>query len=387
MQLLAVELLDFRNIPRALVEPHPRFNVFAGDNGQGKTNLLEAIYLVGTLRSFRASRLDELVRFGAASARAAARISRRGLERRYDVEVGAAEAGRAAKKLARVDGKPVRAAADYFGGFNVVLFCPDDLRLPRGAPAARRRFLDRAVWNVEPGFLKEAQTYERVLKSRNALLRNGTATPALLDVYDQQLATAGAAIALRRDRYTRAIAPRVAAAFDRITRSNLPATIRYQSLLSSLSALASDTPFPEATVPLATELHAALLRARPRDLAAGFTTTGPHTDDLDLALDHHPARLFASQGQLRAFVLALKVAEIQHLHETSGDAPILLLDDVSSELDPSRNAFLFSFLAEASGQVFITTTDARHVTLPSEPENSQNGRRDFRVFAGAIEAL
>ena len=376
MQLLAVELAGFRNVEAAFVEPHPRFNVLAGENGQGKTNFLEAVYLVGTLRSFRAGRLEELVRFGAGSARASARVERKGLERRYDVEV----AIEPSRKLARVDGKAVRAAAEYFGGFNVVLFSPEDLRLPRGSPSARRRFLDRAVWNVEPAFLKEAQTYERVLKSRNALLKDETGPRnfALLDVYDEQLAIAGAVIAARRRRYLDEVGPRVAAAFERISRSGLACTARYESALTAFSS-----PGTFAIEPLVDELRALIRRTRPRDLAAGYTTAGPHTDDLELDLDGRPSRLYASQGQLRALVLALKIAEIQHLAEASGDAPVLLLDDVSSELDPSRNAFLFEFLREASGQVFITTTDPRFVLL----DGDAGERRDFRVHQGMIEPL
>ena len=376
MQLLAVELADFRNIATALISPHPRFNVLAGDNGQGKTNLLEAIYLVGTLRSFRATRLDELVGFGATSARASARVARRGLERRYDVElaVDPTQPGKPAKKSARVDGKAVRAAADYFGGFNVVLFAPDDLRLPRGSPSARRRFLDRAVWNVEPAFLKEAQVYEKVLRSRNALLRDGAPSSGpgrletMLEVYDEQLAAAGALLVERRRRYVRALAPRVAAAYERITRSGLVVDTRYDACLAAEGA------------DLAGAMLEALRASRRRDQQSGHTTFGPHGDDLELTLDGRPARLYASQGQLRALVLALKVAEIQHLAAALDDAPILLLDDVSSELDPARNAFLFEFLAEASGQVFITTTDRAHVRLTAD-------RADFRVAGGTITPL
>ena len=381
MKLLAVELASFRNVEAALVEPHARFNVLAGDNGQGKTNFLEAVYLLGTLRSFRAGKLEELVRFGSPSARASARVARAELERRYDVEVWAEPP----RKQARVDGKLVRAAADYFGGFNVVLFVPDDLRLPRGSPSARRRFLDRAVWNVEPAYLKDAQAYERILKSRNALLREGAPrahTEELLAVYDQQLAAAAAAITLRRRRYLDDLAGRFAAAFERITRSGLPVEARYQSAVEPAPGPAEEGVAPRPP-PSAEEVEqatlAALRASRPRDRALGYTTAGPHADDVAFFLAGRPARLYASQGQLRAIVLALKVAEIGHLGAVLGEPPVLLLDDVSSELDPARNRFLFEFLAEVGGQVFITTTDAGHVPLAAE-------RRDFRVAAGRIAA-
>ena len=362
MKLLAVELVDFRNLALARVEPHSRFNVFVGDNGQGKTNLLEAIFLVGTLASFRASRLEELVRFSTPRARARARVERAGLDRLYEVEISSAPA----RKLARVDGKAVRATADYFGGFNVVLFAPEDLALPRGAPNARRRFLDRAVWNAEPALLREAQIYGRLLKSRNALLRDGGPRMGeLLDVYDVQLAAAGAAIVVRRRRFLGALAPRVAVAWERITGSGLPLEVAYRSALSGSDG------------ELGAELLSALGRARGGDCARGFTSAGPHADDLELLIDGRPARSFGSQGQLRALVLALKIAEIQHLEAVLGEPPILLLDDVSSELDPAKSAFLFSFLADLACQVFLTTTDARHVLF-------DGARSVFQVAAGEL---
>lgn len=370
MYLQQLEARRFRNLAAIALEPHPRFNVLAGDNGQGKTNLLEAVYLLGTLRSFRATRLDELVGFGAERAQVGAQIERRALSRRYEVEVTLAQsvsgqfATQRATKTAKVDGKPVRAAAEYFGGFNVVLFAPEDLRLLRGSPSGRRQFLDRAVWNVVPAFLKEAQAFERVLRSRNALLREGT-SGELLAVYDEQFAVAGALLVSRRRRYVAELEPGFRAAFQRITQAGLPVELGYESVLSE----------PDSELPA--ELHELLRARRVRDVQAGYTTAGPHTDDLRVLLDGRPARLYASQGQLRALVLALKVAEIQHLAAVLDDAPVLLLDDVSSELDPARNRFLFDFLREIGGQVFITTTDARHVLLDAD-------RADFRVDAGAI---
>ena len=356
--------------------------MLAGDNGQGKTNFLEAVYLVGTLRGFRAGKLEELVRFGAASGRASARVDRNGLDRRYDVEVFAEPA----RKTARVDGKAVRAGAEYFGGFNVVLFVPDDLRLPRGSPSARRRFLDRAVWNVEPAFLKDAQAADKILKSRNAVLRDGgpramstAQQEELLGVYDEQLATVGAAVVGRRRRYLERLAPRFAEAFERISRSGLRVTARYQSALDGGGENEGEERPPKPAEDYAARLLAALRASRARDRALGYTTAGPQTDDVALFLDGRPARLYASQGQLRAMVLALKVAEIDTLAEALGEPPILLLDDVSSELDPAKTRFLFEFLGEMSGQVFITTTDARHVLIGS------GERADFRVRAGTVE--
>ena len=211
-----------------------------------------------------------------------------------------------------------------------------------------------------------------------------SASPAqrdeLLEVYDAQLARSGAAVVARRRRYLARLAPRVAEAYERITRSGLLVTLAYQT--------ARDVPDPELEAALAELLR----QNRRRDLAAAYTTSGPHADDFELSLGGRPARLYASQGQLRALVLSLKVAEIQELQDTLAargvhtgtaepDAPILLLDDVSSELDPARNAFLFEFLRSLSCQVFITTTHPGNVHL-----GASGDRLDLHVHGGQIHA-
>jgi DNA replication and repair protein RecF len=359
MKVLGLHATDLRNLQNVVVEPHARFNVFSGDNGQGKTNLLEAIYLLGTLRSFRAGKTEELIRFGQARARVKARVMRHETERVLEVELSPGH------KSARIDGKGARASA-YFGGFNVVLFAPEDLRLPRGAPSGRRKFMDRAVWNAHPAYLQEAQTYERVLRSRNALLREGNAREDLLEVWDQQLCSAAVPLVVRRRELVSELVPRAVLAFARVT-GGLQLSARYRS---SLDVTAGEIP----------SLLGEKLRAeRGRDRARGATSSGPHTDDLELAIDGREAGLYASQGQLRAIVLSLKIAEIELLTHLLGDAPVLLLDDVSSELDPTRNAQLFEFLKSVKGQAFITTTHPAHVLLDQE-------RKDFQIVEGAILA-
>lgn len=377
MHVRAFSAEHFRNLTQVQLEPHPRFNVLFGDNGQGKTNILEAIYLLATLRSFRTSRpgaTDELIQLGERTATVRARVEREGVERLLAVQLGGEGASR---KLALVDGKAAR-SGEYFGGVNAILFSPDDLRLPKGPPAQRRRFLDRAVWNSYPGYLKEVQTYERVLRSRNALLRSegrGGSVEEMLPIYDEQLASAGALIMCRRGGYLAELRPEIASAFDRVGRSGLPITVRYRGTVPLAEEdRASDA---AAVGRCADELRARLLRDRRRDQLRGFTHSGPHADDLELELAEQPAAQFASQGQLRALILALKIAEIRHLRAVLGDSPVLLLDDVSSELDPQRNQYLFEFLREIPCQAFITTTSAAHIQLAEE-------RQDVRVEGGCV---
>ncbi len=371
MRVLALEATGFRNLSPLVIEPHPRFNVFSGDNGQGKTNLLEAIYLLGTLRSFRAGKTEELIAFGQAQARVRARVERLGIERLLEVALTPGH------KSARVDGKGARTTS-YFGGFNVVLFAPEDLNLVRGAPSGRRRFLDRAIFNAQPSYLADVQTYERVLRSRNALLRQSRAVDlALLDIYDQQLTVAAAPLWSQRQALVEALLPHLHTAFSFVTSGQLTLSARHRRALADGTALAAQ-----------------LSADRPKDLARGATSSGPHTDDLQLLISDRPAAQFASQGEARAIVLALKIAEITLLRERLGDWPVLLLDDVSSELDPGRNRLLFDFLQRMPGQVFVTTTQpdlvlieaARAgVTKGTFPASSDLGnRKDFQMVKGIV---
>lgn len=269
----------------------------------------------------------------------------------------------------RLDGKAVRPLARYFGGFNVVVFTPEDLALPRGAPGDRRRFLDRGVFNFEPSYLATATDYDKVVRTRNTVLKQagqgvvtGKRVDDLLDVYDAQLAQLAVTVISARQRFLDALAPELVKAFAAITRTGLAAGARYASKLSGLDGAA---------------IEAQLRAGRARDLAAQSTTQGPHRDDVVLELDGHEAGSFASQGQLRAIMLAWKTAELEVLGRAHGDAPILLLDDVSSELDPSRNEFLFDHLATLAGQCFITTTHGSHVLL-------RRDRADYRIQGGRI---
>jgi len=369
----AITSEGFRNLGAISLVPNPRFNVLHGENGQGKTNLLEAIYVLATLRSFRTNRLEELVCFDRAAApgtgaQLRARVEHRQIERLFGVEITL----NPPKKQALCDGKAAR-TSDYFGGFNVVLFAPEDLRLPKGPPAGRRRFLDRAIWNTCPAYLEEVRTYERVLRHRNAVLRKGESEEAaeLLAVYDERLALAAVPILSRRRRYLDAVAPQVARAFAAISGDELAVGLRY--VPSPRTALTT----PDAE--LGSVILAQLGRDRRRDFARGFTHSGPHADDWVLDLGGRPADLHASQGQTRALVLALKIAEIEHLCSLLGDAPVLLLDDVSSELDAPKNAALFTFLRAIKSQVFITTTSPSHIQIPEGPE-----RKDFAIAEGKI---
>jgi len=347
----------WRNLEALVLRPGGGLTVLYGRNGQGKTNILEAIYFLATLRSFRTSHARELVRSGEAAgarARLEATVESAGLERRLEIEVGDGT------RVVKLDGKPVRVAAAIFGALSVVLFVPEDLLLPRAPPAARRRYLDLAVFNVERGFYREASAFQRVLKSRNALLRTGRAAPVLLETYDEELARTGARIVLRRRALVADLAPRMAALFKAL-HGDLPVELRYES--DAQVAAAGD----EAEVREA--LLQGLVRHRAVDERRRFTGFGPHTDDLAIRLSGRLAREHASQGQLRSLVLALKLAELANVEQRRGDAPVLLLDDVPSELDPERRRFLFEMIASLSCQTLISVADRDVIPPLAERED------------------
>ncbi|MBI5547724.1 MAG: DNA replication/repair protein RecF [Deltaproteobacteria bacterium] len=347
MRLQSVEVQDFRNIETADLSPGEHATVVVGPNGQGKTNLLEALYLLATLRPLRTNRYAELVRFGATRARVCGRFALGGAQRTIAVEVDAK--GREAS----VDGKPVRALAEYFGGVSVVAFTPDDLAVLKGGPDGRRRLLDRATFNRFPGHLEAARDYQRALKQRNRLLKEG-APFDLIDAYNETLARTGARVVVRRRALVSELAPRSAQSFAAIAQGDGALSIAYDPDGVPAEALADEQATFEA-------LLALVRRRTASDLERGFTSAGPHADDLDIELGGRPAKGFASQGQQRAIVLALKIGEIENLRATAGVPPLLLLDDVSSELDPSRNAYLMQYLRACGLQVFLTTTDERLV--------------------------
>lgn len=371
MLLRSLTVGDFRNLAQVELVPSPAATVVVGPNGQGKTNLLEAIYFLCTLRPLRAGKLSELVRFGAPGAFVQGTFSLRGADRTIRVEV------QDGARVALVDGKRAATLLDYFGGVSVVAFTPDDLEVVKGAPEQRRTFLDRAVFNRFPAYLDESREYSRALKSRNKLLRDG-ANGAYLAAFDEALVKAGTKLWVRRRALMTELAPRAEKAFAAIGRADQPARYTYAP-----SHLGGSLVFDTATEgELAEAFSLELGRRLERDQERGFTSVGPHADDLGVFLGERSARAFASQGQQRAFVLGWKIGEIENLREAHGMLPLLLLDDVSSELDPERNAFLMGYLADSGAQVFLTTTDADLVRRAAGPQALW-----FQVRRGMVDTL
>jgi DNA replication and repair protein RecF len=364
--LQSLRALNWRNLQPLALEPGPKATVIFGHNGQGKTNLLEAAHYLVEFRSFRTRTPAEMVRFGEPTARLSAEVTAGGLERRLELELGPGH------KQVRLDGKGVRRDSPQLRGLGVVVFVPEDLLLPRAAPAARRSFLDRASYNADRLFYAEAVAYQRVLRSRNAVLkRKAGLRPELLATYDEEAARTGARLVMRRRAMASALAPRVRQLFVDL-HADLEVELAYRSH-ADVEAARSEEEVRQA-------LLAGLARERELDMRRGFTGFGPHGDDLSLGLGGRPIRQHGSQGQLRSLVLALKLAELANLEATLGEPPLLLLDDVASELDGVRRQRLFETITALPGQTFITVTDRD--LIPALP-----GRVDFEMRAGALERV
>ncbi len=359
MHLLRLRLQNFRNCQKIEIEPDPHFNVFWGENAQGKTNILEAICLLGTLKSFRNAKNPELIAQGEKFARLASTVEQREIERRIDL--GIEERG----KRARLDGKEVRNAAEFFGCLNPVLFSPDEIAVARGTPSARRALLDRAIFQADVSYLERVRQYDRHLRQRNALLRE-EAPWHQIDPWTEGLLDAGTLI--RRDRlaYIERLARRFAQAYRAISGGREGGEMRY----SEQGGINEE---------LRERLHQELVASAAKERRLKQTLAGPHRDDLHFDIDDRPVRLFASQGQQRSVLLAFKTAQIVDLEERSGESPVLLLDDMTSELDRRRQEYFFNFLLERRGQVFITTTDAQPLM-----EQGFATARFFKVKNGVV---
>jgi DNA replication and repair protein RecF len=394
MRLQQLTLADFRNFSGpTTVEFGPRFTVLWGHNGAGKTNILEALYLVSTLRSFRTGSHEALLRRGCDHARVEVEAFDHevGLSTRLEVRID--RTGRAVRRSMRLDGKLIRSATEFYGRIQAVLFTPEDLGVLRGPPSGRRQFLDRVVFARARAHIGDVQAYEKLLRSRNRVLKaEPEQLPAaerrrLLDTYDQGLAEVGARIWTRRVELVEELRQPFAESFTRIhadeelRSGSFVSGLRYRSRLLDAAHEQPELEQPRDAAARRLALGEALAVHRRRDEAARRTTVGPHLDDLEFTLDGAAAGEFASQGQARALVLAFKIAELRVARERSGRPPLLLLDDVSSELDPLRSARLFEALAAEVGQCVLTTTAAHHIELGSSAD-----RRDIEVRDGALRA-
>ncbi|MEM7434617.1 MAG: DNA replication/repair protein RecF [Myxococcota bacterium] len=355
-RLASLKLQGFRNLESFGFEPGPHFNVIHGDNGAGKSNLLESIDYLGALKSFRGAKTDDLIGLGVDRATLEATITGAAAPHSLSIELV-----RGRRRRLVLDGKRPRSTAVWQHTVQMVLFHPGDLALASGSPERRRAFLDRMLEQMDSVYATTLASYDKALRSRNRLLKEERTDRRSVRAYDAILSKAGAIVGQARARIIEDLAPRVETAFTEVFAGDTPLSVAYSPRVE---------PTEEA-------IAEALERSFEKDRARGFTADGPHGDDLELQLHDVRARHHGSQGQHRTIVLALKTAELDLLSERTGRVPILLLDDVSSELDRSRNRRFFEVLSRAGGQVFLTTTHPEFILL-------ERDRVDFQVVSGVV---
>jgi len=334
VHLAHLRLRDFRNYLRLDADFSPGFHLLLGDNAQGKTNILEAIYLMATLRSFRGVGSAQMIRHAQKGYFVGGKV------------VGAAEHEikmywSARERNLALDGRPVKKLGDYLGTLRTVVFCTEDLQLVKGTSRTRRRFLDLLLSQTQPGYLALLQRYMHCVRSRNALLKQPAPNPASLDSFSDELVKLGNELIRHRR--------------DLIPKLSLLARLAYRRISHEAEELGM-TYEPGVKVDFAVEL------AQMRDRERRYRTTliGPHRDDLQLLLHDKSAVQFGSEGQQRTLAIALKMAQAEYLTGRLGSAPVLLIDDVMGELDAKRRNGLLPLLErtrETSGQVFMTCTE------------------------------
>jgi len=329
-----LRLRDFRNYARLDADFTPGFHVLLGDNAQGKTNVLEAIYLMATLRSFRGVGGAHMVRHGQKGYFVGGKLIGKG-EHEIKMYWSSAE-----RKLS-LDAQPVRKLSDYLGVLRVVVFCTEDLQLVNGPARSRRRFIDLLLTQTHPGYLGLLQRYARALRSRNALLKRHAVDEAALDSFSAELVKLGNEII----RFRRELAPK----FSPLAR------LAYRRISNDAEELRL-----EYAPGVKNDFAVELAQSRGRERNYRSTIIGPHRDELQLQLNGRSAAQFGSEGQKRTLAIALKMAQAEYLAGLHGSPPILLIDDVMGELDAKRRTGLLPLLERAEhsrGQVFMTCTE------------------------------
>lgn len=343
MELTSLTLVNYRNYADLALDFSAGVNVFLGENAQGKTNLLESIYVLALTRSHRTSSDKDLIRWQEKSATISGRVKKNVSE--IPLSLHFSNKG----KRARVNHLEQSKLSQYIGQLNVILFAPEDLELVKGAPSVRRRFIDMEFGQMNPLYLYNTTQYRRILKDRNAYLKRlqmkQTTDKVFLSVLTTQLVAVGAQVLLARRAFLARLQAAAQPIHAEIANQQETLTLAYQT------GVDFDQDADLETVKVAFE--AALARQETREIMQGTTLVGPHRDDLQFIVNNNDVAVFGSQGQQRTTALAVKLAEIDLMQEETGEYPVLLLDDVLSELDASRQTHLLLAIQDKV-QTFIT---------------------------------
>lgn len=361
MYVESLELKNFRNYERISLQFHPGTNVLYGDNAQGKTNLLEAICVCGTTKSHKVIHDAEMIRFGEEESHLRMSVNKGGIPHRVDMHLKKNRA-----KGVAVDGIPIRRAAELFGMINIVLFSPEDLQIIKNGPKDRRKFMDSELCQLDRFYFSQLASYNRVIQQRNRLLKDlpsygaGGSAASTLDVWDEQMTVYGRELIRLRRSFLDQINEIVRPIHSRLTDGKEEILLRYEPSVS-------EEMFPDE-----------LRKGRERDIRMRLSSVGPHRDDFCVTVNGIDMRHYGSQGQQRSAALSLKLSEITLVRMIAKENPVLLLDDVLSELDGGRQKMLLQSVE--SVQTFITCTGMDELV-----ENSFHTDRIFRISRGMAE--
>ncbi len=337
MKIKSLTISDFRNIEDIKIEPCDSMNVICGENAQGKTNLLESIWLFTGAKSFRGNKDEAFIKFG--SDRANLQMSFISEEVEKEAEINIKE-----HRMAFLNGKKLKSPSQLAGSFNAIVFSPTDLRIVSEGPAVRRRFLDLAIGQLYPTYIEILRNYLRAVTQRNKIIkeyRYDSTVSVMLDVFEEEIAQNGLKIIKYRKRYIEILSEFTKKLYSGLSSGKEELEIEYIKSFSGENLLEQ------------------LKEKRKEDMFSATTSIGPHRDDVDFKINSISARTYGSQGQKRSVALSLKLAEAEVIKKDVGECPVCLLDDVMSELDPKRQNFILNHIEGM--QTFLTCCDPENV--------------------------
>lgn len=358
MYIESIKLSNFRNYENLELHLDQGTNIFYGDNAQGKTNILESVYLCGTSRSHKGSRDKEVIRFGQDESHIRMNVCKNRMNYQIDMHLRKNKA-----KGVAINGMPIKKARELLGVVNLVFFSPEDLNIIKNGPAERRRFLDSELCQLDKIYLSDLTTYNKILNQRNKLLKDMVYRPDLKDtlpVWDMQLVETGRKIIRRRKQFVDELNEIVHDIHYRISGEKEDLILQYEPSIEDIF------------------FEDELSRVKERDMRQCMTSVGPHRDDLLFSIGEVDIRKFGSQGQQRTSALSLKLSEIELVKRSIHDTPVLLLDDVLSELDSNRQNYLLNSIHDT--QTLITCTG-----LDEFVKNRFQINKIFKVVQGTVE--
>lgn len=363
MYIKKIELKNYRNYEDLSLEFDQKVNLIVGHNAQGKTNLIEAVYLSSIGRSFRTAHDSDLIRFGNDFATVKVHAQKEYTDTKVEIILK-----RNAGKSIRKDGSVIHRTSQLLENIIVVVFSPDDLKIVKEEPEKRRKFIDRELAQIKPAYYNSLSNYKKTLQQRNAYLKEEVVDPSMISLWDEQLIRYGSEVMRMRKQFIDQINIYSGRIHEHITNGKEKLRIDYDP----------NIPYEDSTEKQQDQFREILDKSYNVDLKMRTTTKGPHKDDMQFYVNDINARAFGSQGQQRTCALSLKLAELDFIKEETGENGILLLDDVMSELDEERRTYLVGTLQD--NQLFITTTDIDDEIRANYPEAKILSIEDGKVI-------